>query len=101
MIRKFKGSGRLSRIMQSKYLNNMVEQDHSFIKRITRPMLGFKALHSAAATLAGIETAHMIRKGQIAAKWKNGLPDIRHPRKIIVSLTGFSALPVKVCDRTY
>jgi putative transposase len=41
-------------IVQSKYLNNIVEQDHRFIKRITRPMLGFKAFHSAAATLAGI-----------------------------------------------
>lgn len=74
VIRKFTGSGRLIRIMQSRYLNNMVEQDHRFIKRITRPTLGFKAFHSAAATLAGagIETAHMIRKGQIAAKRKTG-----------------------------
>jgi len=63
-ILKFKNSGRIIKIVQSKYLNNMVEQDHRFIKRITRPMLGFKAFHSAAATLAGIETAHMIRKGQ-------------------------------------
>jgi putative transposase len=39
-----------------------------FIKRITGPMMGFKAFHSAAATIAGIETAHMIRKGQFAAK---------------------------------
>ena len=44
---------------------------HRFIKRITRPMLGFKAFHSAAATLAGIETAHMIRKGQLA---QTGIP---------------------------
>jgi putative transposase len=42
----------------------LVEQDHRFIKRITRPMLGFKAFHSAAATLEGIEVAHMIRKKQ-------------------------------------
>ena len=72
VIRKFTGSGRLIRIMQSKYLNNMVEQDHRFIKRITRPTLGFKAFHSGATTLAGIETAHMIRKGQIAANGKTG-----------------------------
>ena len=63
-ILKFTGVGRIIGIVQSKYLNNIVEQDHRFIKRITRPMLGFKAFHSAAATLAGIETAHMIRKGQ-------------------------------------
>ena len=51
-------------ILQVKYLNNIVEQDHRFIKRITRPMKGFKAFLSAAATLGGIEVAHMIRKRQ-------------------------------------
>jgi putative transposase len=64
VILKFTGAGKIIGIVQSKYLNNIVEQNHRFIKRITRPMLGFKAFHSAAATLAGIETAHMIRKGQ-------------------------------------
>lgn len=68
VILKFTGSGRIINIVQSKYLNNIVEQDHRFIKRITRPMLGFKAFHSAAATLAGIEAAHMIRKGQLGQK---------------------------------
>ncbi|MDD7973719.1 DDE-type integrase/transposase/recombinase, partial [Roseinatronobacter sp. HJB301] len=47
-----------------------LEQDHRFIKRITGRMLGFKAFYSASATLEGIETAHMIRKGQFDA---NGL----------------------------
>jgi putative transposase len=55
---RFTGAGRTIGIVQSKYLNKIVEQDHRFIKRITRPMLGFKAFHSAAATLAGIETAN-------------------------------------------
>ncbi len=54
-------------VRQVKYLNNILEQDHRVIKRITRPMMGFKAFQSAAATIAGIETAHMIRKGQIPA----------------------------------
>ncbi|MCB5412488.1 IS6 family transposase, partial [Pseudogemmobacter faecipullorum] len=53
-IRKFTGSGRLIEIRQVKYLNNILEQDHRFIKRITRPMMGFKAFHSAIATVAGI-----------------------------------------------
>jgi len=53
-------------ICQVKYLNNVVEQDHRFIKKITNPMMGFKAFHSARATIAGIETAHMIRKGQLS-----------------------------------
>ena len=51
-------------VRQIKYLNNIVEQDHRSIKRITNPMLGFKAFHSAEATLAGIELHHMLRKKQ-------------------------------------
>ena len=50
---------------QAKYLNNIVEQDHRAIKRMTRPMRGFKSFWSAAITLAGIELMHMIRKGQL------------------------------------
>ena len=51
-------------IRQIKYLNNIVEQDHRFIKRITKPMMGFKAFHSASAILIGIELHHMLHKGQ-------------------------------------
>ena len=54
----------LVEILQVKDLNNIIEQDHRFIKKITRPMKGFKAFHSASATLQGIEVAHMIRKKQ-------------------------------------
>ena len=61
---KFTGTGNIIEIRQVKYLNNILEQDHRFIKRITRPMMGFKAFHSASATIAGIEVAHMIRKCQ-------------------------------------
>lgn len=68
VILKFSGAGRIVTARQVKYLNNILEQDHRFIKRITGPMMGFKAFHSAAATLAGIEVAHMIRKPQFAAK---------------------------------
>jgi transposase-like protein len=52
------------KIRQCKYLNNIVEQDHRFIKRRTRPMLGFKSFWSARATLAGIELWRMLKKGQ-------------------------------------
>ncbi|MBX8827484.1 IS6 family transposase, partial [Ochrobactrum sp. SFR4] len=65
-ILKFTGTGEIIEIRQIKYLNNILEQDHRFIKRITRPMMGFKAFHSATATIAGIEVAHMIRKNQFA-----------------------------------
>jgi putative transposase len=50
---------------QSKYLNNIVEQDHRAVKRITRPMLGFKSFRCARVLIAGIEAMHMIRKGQL------------------------------------
>jgi putative transposase len=53
------------KIRQSKYLNNVVEQDHRAIKRIVRPMLGFKSFRCARITLGGIEPIHMIAKGQI------------------------------------
>jgi putative transposase len=52
-------------LRQCKYLNNIVEQDHRANKRIVRPMLGFKSFRSARILLAGIETAHTIRKGQL------------------------------------
>jgi transposase-like protein len=52
-------------IRRIKYLNNIVEQDHRAVKRVTRPTLGFKSFRSAATTLSGIELMHMIRKGQM------------------------------------
>nr|ALG88650.1 ISYps1 transposase [Pectobacterium carotovorum] len=51
-------------VRKSKYLNNLVEQDHSNIKRRIRPMLGFKSFRRAQMILAGIDLLHMIRKGQ-------------------------------------
>lgn len=51
-------------IRQIKYLNNIIEQDHRGIKRIINPMMGFKAFHSAEATLSGIELCRMLKKGQ-------------------------------------
>lgn len=51
-------------IRQIKYLNNIIEQDHRFIKRITKPMMGFKAFNSAKSTIAGIELWRMLKKGQ-------------------------------------
>lgn len=60
-------------IRQVKYLNNIVEQDHSAIKRVTRPMLGFKSFRSAQAILAGIELMHMIRKGPFMMEGCDGM----------------------------
>lgn len=55
-------------IRQVKYLNNIVEQDHRAVKRVSKPMLGFKSFQSAKCILAGIELMHMIRKGQLMMK---------------------------------
>jgi putative transposase len=52
-------------IRQVKYLNNLVEQDHRAVKRVTRPMLGVKSFGAAQETLAGIELMHMIKKKQM------------------------------------
>ncbi|WP_395300780.1 IS6 family transposase [Enterobacter sp. ECC-175] len=51
-------------IRQSKYLNNLIEQDHRNIKRRIRSMMGFKSFRRAQTVLAGIELIHMILKGQ-------------------------------------
>ena len=60
-------SGAEIELRQSKYLNNLIEQDHRAIKRIVRPTLGAKNFRCARAAIAGIETMHVIKKGQLAA----------------------------------
>jgi putative transposase len=55
-------------IRQVKYLNNIIEQDHRAVKRVTRPMLGFKAFDAAQSTLIGIELMHMIKKRQLVVE---------------------------------
>ena len=49
-------------VRQIKYLNNIIEQDHRFIKRMTKPMMGFKEFHSAHATLIEIDPHHILHK---------------------------------------
>jgi transposase-like protein len=55
-------------IRQVKYLNNIIEQDHRAVKRVTRPMLAFKSFEAAQYTLAGIELMHMLKKGQMVVE---------------------------------
>lgn len=52
-------------LSQAKYLNNIVEQDHRHIKRITTPMGCFRKMHTASQTLAGIELMNMIKKKKL------------------------------------
>jgi transposase-like protein len=60
-------------VRQRKYLNNIVEQDHRFVKQRVRAALGFKTFYTAQATLAGVELVHMIRKGQVRPRPPNSV----------------------------
>ncbi|MCP4355594.1 MAG: IS6 family transposase [Proteobacteria bacterium] len=64
-IKKEKRIKQETQLRQVKYLNNLIEQDHRFIKRITKHTLGFKDFHCASKTLRGIEAMHMLRKRQV------------------------------------
>ncbi|MBJ8031844.1 DDE-type integrase/transposase/recombinase, partial [Bacillus cereus group sp. N21] len=52
-------------LRQVKYLNNIVEQDHRFIKKRVRSMLGLKSFRTATSIISGIEAMHMVKKGQL------------------------------------
>jgi putative transposase len=60
--------GTVITIRKRKYLNNIVEQDHRGVKRVTRPMLGFKSFAAAQDTLVGIELMHMLKKRQLVVE---------------------------------
>ena len=67
-VKELKAAGDLAtscELRQSKYLNNLVEQDHRFIKRLVKPGMGFWSFETAWRTLQGYEAMHMIRKGQM------------------------------------
>jgi IS6 family transposase len=53
------------RLRRVKYLNNVIEQDHRFIKKKVRASQCFKRFHTAGRTLEGIESINMMRKGQV------------------------------------
>ena len=75
-------------LRQIKYLNNIIEPDHRTIKRIVKPMMGFKSFHSARRTLSGVEAMNMIRKGQVKGVNKG---DSVSQLKFIEELFGVSA----------
>lgn len=58
---------------QVKYLNNNIEQDHRFIKRLVKPGMGFGSFYTARRTLRGYEAMNMIRKGQIQGVEKGNI----------------------------
>jgi transposase-like protein len=66
-VREMKANGQLradTKLRSSKYLNNLIEQDHRGAKLRIGPMLGFKWFKTAAVTIAGIELLRRIHKGQ-------------------------------------
>ena len=71
-----------------KYLNNIVEQDHRFIKRRVKPGLGFGSYPTAWRTIRGYEAMHMIKKGQIEGIEKN---NIQAQNQFIDGLFGLAA----------
>ena len=75
-------------LRQSKYLNNMIEQDHRFLKRRVKPGLGFGAFETAQRTIQGYEAIHMLRKGQCEGSTKG---DILVQNRLINRLFGFAA----------
>ena len=66
-VREMKADGQLAadtKLRSSKYLNNLIEQDHRGVKLRIGPMLGFKRFRTAAITIAGIELSRRIQKSQ-------------------------------------
>ena len=76
-VRAMKRAGelwRFTRHRRGRWLNNLVEQDHRRVKRLTGPMLGFQSFRTARRTLAGVEAMAMLAKGQVRAVPGNDMP---------------------------
>jgi transposase-like protein len=71
-----------------KYLNNLIEQDHRFIKRLTKPGMGFFSFETARQTLQGFEIMNMLRKGQIQGVDKG---DVQGQAALVARLFGVVA----------
>jgi transposase, IS6 family len=72
-------------LRQVKYLNNLIEQDHRFIKRLTKPGMGFFSFETAWRTLQGFEMMNMIRKGQVQGVTKS---DVQGQVALVAQLFG-------------
>jgi transposase-like protein len=72
-------------LRQVKYLNNVIEQDHRFIKRLTKPGMGFFSFETAWRTLQGFEVMNTIRKGQLQGVDKG---DVRGQATLVAKLFG-------------
>ena len=74
-------------IRQVKYLNNIVEQDHRFIRKRVRTMLGFKSFRTATSIISGLEAMHIIKKGQLVLRDKS----VQNQVRFIHQLFGIAA----------
>ncbi|MBY0600454.1 IS6 family transposase [Bacillus bingmayongensis] len=70
------------KIRRIRYLNNIVEQDHRFIKKRVRSMLGFKSYETATSILSGIEAMHMVKKGQLHQRVKSVQNEVKFIHKL-------------------
>ncbi|CAM4224302.1 IS6 family transposase [Bacillus paramycoides] len=70
------------RLRQQKYLNNIVEQDHRFIKKRVRSMLGLQSLRTATLIISGIEAIHMMKKGQLHQRVKSAQNEVEFIHKL-------------------
>jgi transposase, IS6 family len=75
-------------LRQCKYLNNVVEQDHRFVKRRVNPGLGFGAFATAQRTIQGYEAMHRLHKGQLEGVAKG---DVLAQNHVINQLFGLTA----------
>jgi transposase, IS6 family len=71
-----------------KYLNNIIEQDHRFIKKKAQAAQCFKRCPTAERTLEGIEAMNMMRKGQVKRLAGN---DAQGQTKFVASLLQIAA----------
>jgi transposase-like protein len=76
------------KLRRVKYLNNIIEQDHRFIKKKVRASQCFKSFHTAERTLEGIEAVNMMRKGQVKRLDGN---DAQGQAKFVASLFQIAA----------
>jgi len=77
-----------TQLRRVKYLNNIAEQDHRFIKRMVNPGMGFGSFNTARRTLRGYEAMNMIRKGQIQGVEKG---DVRAQVEFMSQIFGIAA----------
>ena len=57
------GAAQLIEVLQVKYLNNIIEKDHRFIKKLTKQTKGFKSFRSTSATLKRVASNRIHQTG--------------------------------------